>query len=114
WPRTRARSRPARRAARTASPSTTSCCASKNAWAIARSSPAERPSGNEETGAGAPRRKRLEQGKPVHRLDGRRPLGYRTRGGEGSRPDAEGAGLRVRRGLYFGAEAGDSHAVERS
>ena len=42
WPPTRARSRPARPAAPIASPSTTSCCASKSAWARPPCSPAER------------------------------------------------------------------------
>ena len=35
------------------------------------SSPAERRSGSDQAGAGAPRRKHLEQGKPLHRLDRR-------------------------------------------
>ncbi len=42
WPPTPARSRPARPAAPTASPNTTSCCASKSAWAPRRNSPGGR------------------------------------------------------------------------
>ena len=47
WPRAPGRSRPGRPAAPTASPSTTSCCASKSGSERPRSSSAERRSGND-------------------------------------------------------------------
>ena len=75
-----ARSRPDRRAAPIASANTTSCCASKRS-----SAPRATFAGTERHQAdlrttmhqarpAAPRRKHLEQGEPVHRLDRRRPV----------------------------------------
>ena len=58
--------------------STTSCCASKRNSARPRCSPAERRTAGEETRTGAPRRKHLEQGKPLHRLDRRGPVARRA------------------------------------
>jgi enolase len=113
WPWARLRSKPAPPAARTASRNTTSCCASKSGSARPRSSSAERRSGSDQAGTGAPRRERVEQGKSLHRLDGRGPFRERQSGSPRRRVGAEGRGLHVRRGLHFGAEARHPHVVDR-
>ena len=80
------RSRPARRAAAIASPSTTSCCASRKSSPGADATPAAPPSSSSprpshaDPRSASARRKHLEQGKPLHRLDGRRSLRARPAG----------------------------------
>src|SRR5207249_1966833 len=66
-----------------------------------------------QTGPAAPRRKHLEQGKPVHRLDRCGSVGPRPRGSRGSRTAPQRRRLHVRSGVHIGAEARDSHALDR-
>src|SRR4029453_4195020 len=61
----------------------------------------------------SPRRKHVEQGKPVHRVDRCRSLRARPRGSPRSRPSAEGGRVRIRPRLHVGAETGDPHVVDR-
>mmetsp|Transcript_6575 Transcript_6575/g.27122 ORF Transcript_6575/g.27122 Transcript_6575/m.27122 type:complete len:372 (+) Transcript_6575:3479-4594(+) len=58
-----------------------------------------------------PRRIDLEPGKPLHRLDRRRPDAHRRRAGQASRPAAEGSRLRLRHRLHLGAQARGLDAV---
>ena len=121
-----ARSRPARRAAATASPSTTSCCASKRS-----SARAARYAGRAAIKQLAQTRR--EQTTAMHTLvllrhgestwnKENRFTGWtdvdltekRPRGSARGRPAAEGRRLRVRRRLHVGAEARDPHAVDRA
>ncbi len=86
-----ARSRPARRAAATAWRNTTSCCASRKSSArraarYAGQQPRSRSScvrtqliDAVPARSASPRRKHVEQGKPVHRMDRRRSLRARPR-----------------------------------
>ena len=69
---------------------------------VAPSSPAERRTASEETRTLAPRRKHLEQGEPLHRLDRRRPVATRAgrRRSEAGAAAARGR-LRLRRGLHL-------------
>jgi hypothetical protein len=63
---------------------------------------------------GSSRRIDLEPGKPVHRLDRRRPHRQGRGAGPCRRPAAEGRGLRVRPLLHLGAEAGDLDPLVRA
>src|ERR1035438_5530659 len=67
---------------------------------------------NDQTRIGPPRRKHVEPGKPLHRLDRRRPFREGPPGGDGRRPGAQGWRLHVRRGVYFGAQASHPYAVD--
>ena len=60
-----------------------------------------------------PRRKRLEPGEPVHRLDRRRSEREGTRGSARRRPAHGGREVRVRRRAHVGPEARDPHALDR-
>ena len=60
----------------------------------------------------APRRKHLEQREPLHRLDGRRPVGEGSRRGARSRTPLARRRIRVRRRVHVGAEARDPDAVD--
>ncbi len=62
----------------------------------------------------APRRERVEPGKPLHRLEGRRPHREGHRGGARRRAPAEGRGIRLRHRVHLGAEARHPHAQLRA
>ena len=118
--RRRARSRPARRRAATASPSTTSCCASRKRSATAPSMPAAPPSRS----SAEIRMYRvvllrhgeidLEPREPLHRLGRRRSEREGPGRGAERRPAAEGRRLHLRRRLLVAAEARDPDAVDRA
>ena len=64
--------------------------------------------------AAPPRRERVEQGQPLHRLGGRPPVGEGPRGGRARRPAAGRARPAARRPAHLGAAAGDHHRRARA
>ena len=61
-----------------------------------------------------PRRERMEQGEPFHRMDRRPPVREGNRGGPGRGAASETGGLRLRPGLHLRAEAGHQDPVARA
>ena len=78
-----------------------SCCGKRNRNGIANN---ERSSSR----AGASRPERMESEESLHRLEGSRSHRAGRRRGQGSRPQAEGAGAVVRYRLYLGAASARS------
>src|SRR5580765_1604961 len=115
--RLRARSRPAPRAAPIAFANTTSCYASRKSSAPRPPSPAARRSErshNDHTRSASPRRKHLEQGKPVYRLDRRGFVRTGPRRSQSRWTTAEGRRLHVRPGVHVSAQARHPNARDRA